>query len=65
MKLNLFGLSRRDDWKEVKRVLHQIWQFNQKPPYIPMCCNTEFQQCFKYVKKKYDLNYLKRKFELQ
>lgn len=64
MKINIFGLNKHRDYKEVKRVLHEIWCFNQKPPYLPMWCDTEFQQCFNYIKKKYDLDYLKRKFEL-
>lgn len=66
MKINLFGLGkdREKRQKEVKRVLHQIWQFNQKPPYLPAFCDTEFQKAYNYVKDKYGLRKLEEILEL-
>lgn len=62
MKINIFGLNKRDDYKKVKDELYLVWCLNQKPPYLPQFCDTEFQKCFNYVKQKYGLEHLKRKF---
>ena len=61
MKINIFGLSKE---REVKRILHQIWCFQQKPPYLPIWCDFDFQRCYRYVKNKYGLKALEKKFDL-
>ena len=63
MKINLFRLK-EDKWKDAKRVLHQIWCFQQTPPYFPMWCDLDFQRSFNYIKKTYDLNTVTKKLGL-
>lgn len=65
MRLNIFGLNNNQrNWEEVKHALHQVWVGNQSGATLPMFCDSDFQNCFNGIKKKYSLNYCYKKLEL-
>lgn len=52
MKINIFGLK-NEDWREVDRVLYQLWSMNHTGAMLPKFLDKDFKRCFENLKRKY------------
>lgn len=62
MRINIFGLNK--DWKEVDRVLYQLWCMNQTDTMLPKFLDKDFKRCFDNLRKKYTYKEICEKLSL-
>lgn len=53
MRINIFGLKRREKWEEINQVLYQLWCMNQTDIMLPKFLDKDFKRCVDNIKKKY------------
>ena len=64
MKINIFGLNKNENWKEVEKALYQVWCMNQTDTMLPKFLDRDFDRCFNNVKRQYGYNKLIEKLGL-
>ncbi len=64
MRINIFNFGKKENWKEVESVLHQLWCMNQTKPIFPKCCDFDFKKQLKHIKQKYTYKEICEKLSL-
>lgn len=54
----------KQNWKEVERVLYDIWCMHQSDVMLPKFLDADFKRCFDNVKKKYTYKQICEKLSL-